>query len=34
MSDKDKTERKMLQKHFPDAKLQICLFHVFIPNIQ
>lgn len=29
MSDKDKTERKIFKKHFPDAKLMICLFHVF-----
>jgi hypothetical protein len=35
MSDKDKTERKFFKKNFPDAKLQICLFHVFqIFNIE
>lgn len=27
MSDKDKIERKIIKKHFPNAKLIICLFH-------
>lgn len=29
MSDKDRTERSVFSKSFPNAKLMTCLFHVF-----
>jgi len=28
MADKDMTERRVISETFPDATLQICLFHV------